>query len=216
MNLRRLLWPGLPLFAVIVLRWLLTPDPALPAYMERMINVGLLQRASAAGWPARLVKAEGDRAALEAAGRRLQASQGQDVTYLLVSEDDVAFVPSPSFQTLFPSAREDRIYRWAEAPLAFRRPNTAVQALAVAFASVLAEAGKISRTPPLPPLYQVRPASALEEPGDSVDWGLPLALLIPLALAFARRRLQARTHARSIAGPASPAFQSAAPADRAQ
>jgi hypothetical protein len=189
-KLHRVLPLALIVLAIIGLRWLLAPDPILSAPLERLIDYGL-QRTSAAGWPVRLVRAEGSRAVLAATGRRLQAREGSQVTYLLVSEDDVALIPSEPFRELLLPARVDSLYRWAEVPLTFRRPDAAVQALAFAFASVLARAGKIPRDPPLPPLVPVGPTLAMEGAGESVDWGLPLALFIPLALGFARRRLQA-------------------------
>lgn len=189
MNLRRVLPFGLILLAIIGLRWLLTPDPVLPAPLERLIEHEL-QRTSTAGWPARLVRAEGSRAVLEATGRRLQASEGSRITYLLVSENDVALVASGPLRELLAPVGADSLYRWAEVPLALRRPDAAVEALAFAFASALVDAGKIQRTPPLPPLLPVGPTHAMETPRESLDWGLPLALLIPLALAFARRRWQ--------------------------
>src|SRR5450759_4358422 len=147
----RLLVPVFILLAVVGWRWLTVIDAVLPAPSERLIDHGL-QRATAAGWPARVIRAEGDRATLESTGHHLQASESQDVTYLLISEDSVAFVPSRSVQALLSPERVRILYRWVEMPLRFKKTDIALQSLAMGFSMVLVDAGKLPRLPVLPPL----------------------------------------------------------------
>jgi len=189
---RRLLPLLLILLAIAGWRWMTAIDTVLPAPRERLINHGL-QRATAAGWPARVVRAEGDRAVLESTGHHLQASESQDVTYLLISEDSVAFVPSRGVQALLSPERIRILYRWVEMPLRFKKTDIALQSLAMGFCMVLVDAGKLPRLPPLPPLPSIPGAEAIERPEESADWGVPLALLIPLALWGARRRAGSAT-----------------------
>jgi hypothetical protein len=178
---------GLVLSALPIVSLLLRAPDGVTAETRRVLRheLGLAQ---AAGWPAHLVMASGNERVLLDLGRQLWSGVGGRETFLLASENAAVLMPSQAFQDLPKSAHVAEYEDWLVEARRLQDLEGTVRILAWTFVTRLKQAGKMPASTPLASLPGLHFPSAVESPSASLDWGIPLAVLVPLALWLLRRR----------------------------
>ena len=179
------------LSALPILSLLLRAPDGVTAETQRVLRheLGLAQ---AAGWPAQLVTVSGDEQELRELGRQLWSNVGGRETFLLASENAAVLMPSQAFLDLPESGRAAEYEEWLTEAKRLQDVEGTVRILAWTFVTRLKQAGKIPGSTPIASLPGLHFPSPVESPSASLDWGLPLAVLVPLALWLLRRRRSMR------------------------
>ena len=178
---------GLLLSALPIVSFLLRTPDGVTAETQRVLRheLGLAQ---SAGWPAQLVMASGDEHELQEQGRRLWTGAGGRETFLLASESAAVLIPSQAFLDLPESGRAAEYEEWLTEAKRLQDLEGTVRVLAWTFVTRIKQAGKIPASTPIASLPGLHFPSPVESPSASLDWGIPFAVLVPLALWLLRRR----------------------------
>jgi hypothetical protein len=139
-----------------------------------------------------LVTVSGDEQELRELGRQLWSNVGGRETFLLASENAAVLMPSQAFLDLPESGRAAEYEEWLTEAKRLQDVEGTVRILAWTFVTRLKQAGKIPGSTPIASLPGLHFPSPVESPSASLDWGLPLAVLVPLALWLLRRRRSMR------------------------